>query len=331
MKQDKLHDALNFLDEDMIEAVDVLRRKKRPAKSSLLKWGSLAACLCVAFIGVAVWRQAGEQFDTGDSSGNAGGTGNGFVGAPDNNLAGNGAAGDIAGVSIPKTEVTLEAGTTADMLAFFIYQGRSYVQYERIDGAADLVGEYLGTATGLIDEWTPKEGYVELAGSISGDFYAVKGYDSSFMLCMKEADGSVSTYINDNGFSLNTGAELFEDRLHLAGNYHTVEYQTREDWYHGNGEPIALAEEHRAVAEQFVEAVNQAAFMYTSDVPLEEGERNIYDREIYHLFFRMNNGMTVHMRLYEGGYVRFQGLIPVCVKVDEAVFEELVSVLEGVS
>ena len=74
-------------------------------------------------------------------------------------------------------EVSLSANENAAMLAFFIYQGRCYVQYEWIDHGDALVGEYLGTATGLIDEWTPQEGYVDLAGSVQGDFYAVNGYD----------------------------------------------------------------------------------------------------------------------------------------------------------
>ena len=68
--------------------------------------------------------------------------------------------------------------------------------------------------------------------------------------------------------------------------------------------------------------------MYTDDMPLDEGQKNIYDREIYHLFFRMNNGMTIHLRLYDCGYVRFAGLIPVCVKMDTGTFNALVDLLK---
>ena len=235
----------------------------------------------------------------------------------------------VEGVVIPKMEVDLDknSGVMADMLAFFIWQGRLYVEYERGLADVDFVGEYLGTATGSIDEWTKKDGYVDFAGSINGDFYAVEGYDTSFMLCMKWENELVSTFINGNDMILSTGADLFEDRLHLRGNYEAVKYQTRDDWQRSTGVIAEISDEDLGVVERFVNAVNEASFLLTEDVPLEEGEKNIYDREIYHVFFEMENGMTVHMRLYKGGYVRFQGVIPACVKVDEDVFEEMVNVM----
>ena len=234
------------------------------------------------------------------------------------------------GIVIPKMEVDLNKNTSAtmDMLAFFIWQGRSYVQYEYELVDVDLAGEYVGTAVGLIDEWTKKDGYVDYAGSISGDFYTVKGYDPSFMLCMKRENGMISTFINDNDMILYTGADLFEERFHLTGNYEAVQYQTRDDWQRSTGVICQVAEPDLEVVERFVDAVNKAPFMLTEDVPLEEGERNLYDREIYHMFFEMKNGMTVHIRLYEGGYVRFHGLIWACVKVEEEVFEEMIAVME---
>ena len=64
--------------------------------------------------------------------------------------------------------------------------------------SSKIVGEYLGTATGLIDEWTPRDGYVELAGSVEGDFYSVKGYEPSFLLCMQK-EGTVSLYVREGG------------------------------------------------------------------------------------------------------------------------------------
>ena len=235
----------------------------------------------------------------------------------------------VEGVMIPRMEVVLDkdSGTKMDMLAFFIWQGRSYVEYERDMVDVDFVGEYLGTATGLIDEWTKKDGYVDFAGSINGDFYAVEGYDPSFMLCMKRENGLVSTFVNDNNMTLYTGEDLFEERLHLRGNYEVVKYQTRDDWQRSTGVIGELAEADLEIVERFVDAVNEAPFLLTEDVHLEKGEKNIYGREIYHMFFEMANGMTVHMRLYKGGYVRFEGLIPACVQVDADVFEEMVAVL----
>ena len=53
MKQDKIHDALDLLDDDMVEAVDKLRTK-RHAKRKNLRWVSLAACICAAMVAVLV-------------------------------------------------------------------------------------------------------------------------------------------------------------------------------------------------------------------------------------------------------------------------------------
>ena len=105
------------------------------------------------------------------------------------------------------------------------------MQYEWLEDNGAIAGEPLGTATGLIDEWTPKDGYVELAGSVSGEFYTVNGFDPSFMLCMKHDDRRISTYICNSGITLKYGSDLYEDRLHLSKNNISAEYESRESWY----------------------------------------------------------------------------------------------------
>ena len=64
MRRELLHDALNLLDDDMIEAVEVLREKKRAGGArkrtgngtgvKWLKWGTLAACFCVMVAAAAL-------------------------------------------------------------------------------------------------------------------------------------------------------------------------------------------------------------------------------------------------------------------------------------
>lgn len=53
MKQDKIHDALNLLDDDLVEPVHELRTKGR-AKRKNWHWVSLAACICAAMVAVFV-------------------------------------------------------------------------------------------------------------------------------------------------------------------------------------------------------------------------------------------------------------------------------------
>ena len=53
MKQDKIHDALNLLDDELVEPVNALRTKGR-AKRKNLRWVGLAACICAAMVAVFV-------------------------------------------------------------------------------------------------------------------------------------------------------------------------------------------------------------------------------------------------------------------------------------
>jgi len=324
VNKELIMDAMEYIDDELLEDVNTLR-SGRPLKRSRIwmRYASAAACVCIVLGGMLFV----SRFYNMKSYPESDGADNEMMAEGADGLSGSGDTGAL-GVTIPKTEISIEPNSTADLLAFFIYDGRLYVQYEWIHDHPELAGEYVGTATGNIDCFTPKKEYVDFAGSVSGDFYTVDGFDPSFMLCMKYEDGSVSTYINDNGMTLFRGSDLFEDRLHLSGNYSGVEYQTRHDWVKSLGNVKALSDESAGVIESFVEELNKGSFMYTDDMPLDEGQKNIYDREIYHLFFHMNNGMTIHLRLYDGGYVRFAGLIPVCVKMDTGTFNALVDLLE---
>ena len=49
MKPEQIHDALNFLDDSLIEETDRQRQRKRP--SPWKKWTALAACLCLVIAG----------------------------------------------------------------------------------------------------------------------------------------------------------------------------------------------------------------------------------------------------------------------------------------
>ncbi|MDD6441971.1 MAG: hypothetical protein PUG71_07680, partial [bacterium] len=228
-----------------------------------------------------------------------------------------------------ESEGTATTETMADMIAFFIYQGNMYEQYEIVD-EPELVGAYVGTATGQIDEWSKEEDYVESAGSVQGDFYEVNGFSPEFMLCMKQDDGSVSTYINADGLVLEKGAELFEDYLHLAGNYQEVQYQTRDEWYYGTGEPKTIPEEYAEEVTRFVGALDDGEIIAAVSYPVKEGEEDIYAAEIYHMYFQMENGMQIHLRIFKNGYVAFAGAPEQLVQVEEPAFEEMIQVLEEV-
>lgn len=310
MRGSELLDKMELADPAFVQAADAPhKRRKRYAR-----WGALAACLCLA-AGALVWGLSGA-----DVNGSAG----------DCFAADHTPTAGADGVTIPPMEVTLSAqdGVVMDMIGFFIYQGRCYVQSDWLYDAPDVVGRRLGTAAGLIDEWTPSDGYVELAGSVGGDFYAVKGFDPAFMLCMTDGDGVVQIYVCNTGITLKTGAELYEERLHLAGNYAAVEYESRQSWYYSEGDVRQLSDD--AAVSDFVAALNGAEFLLWSDAveALGTDTGSVYDLEQYHLYFRMDNGMTVHLRLYEGGYVRYQGILDVCVQLPQGEYDALLAALE---
>lgn len=300
MKSEQLFEAIGYADDGTLEKSEA--KIKKNTHKIIRLFIAAAACLCVILTVIFIRNGISPQ-------------------QPDTT--------DEAGVTIPKMNVSLSSDSDADMAAFFIYQGRCYVQYSQEENSEALVGEYLGTATGLIDEWTKSDGYVDFAGSISGDFYSVNGFSPTFMLCMKYSDGSVSTYINDNGLTLEKGSDLFEERLNLSGNYSEVLYQTREDWFYGSKEPTAHDSSLADTVGEFVNSINKAPFMFVSDIPLEKGEASVYDKQMYVLYFYMNNGLTVRLRLFEGGYVSFDGIRSVCVHVTDSAFNNLINLLES--
>ncbi len=308
--KDLLQD-ISQVDTDLIsEAEESLKIKKKAL--AWTKWAVMAACLClVVAAAVAVPKLMSSPTQIEDSTG---------ITVTDN------------GVTIPKREVFLSKsnGVIEDMIGFFIYQCRCYVQYDWSSDAADIIGEHLGTATGLIDEWTPKEGYVDYAGSVSGEFYAVKGFDPSFMLCMKYDNGDIGTYICNTGITMKYGSELYEDRLNLSENYIGVQYETRASWYNSEGN-VYLLEGQDNVVRTFINAIDKAEFIPWESVPQKEGysASAIYGTENYHVYFLLNNGLDVHLRLYENGYVRFQGILDLCVQIPESEFKSFVDALSG--
>lgn len=278
-----------MLSDEIIEETDKIRTNSKPKR----RWErpiAAAACICLIVAGVLAGRIFSDRAD---------------------------------GVTIPKREVSLSVEQSADMLRFFIYRGNCYVEYDRIYDDADIIGKHLGTATGLIDEWTPQDKYVELAGSVKGDFYEVKGYDPSFMLCMKDADGSIFLFVRDSGLTLKYGSELYTDRLHLAGNYASVQYESHDSWFNSRHELYRLNDADDLIRD-LIDGLNAAEF-----VPYDETENIYSETASYHLYFKMQDGTTVHILLWKDGYVIYQGLWGAFVQLQKDSYNKLLEVLEN--
>lgn len=296
MRGNEFLDKMELIDPVYIEAADANPGKK---KIVWVKWGAMAACLCLIIVGTMIWQQSAPTRNEGPE----------LIVYED-------------GVTIPRMNVSLSANAEADMIGFFIYQGRCYVHYERIYNDVNFIGEHLGTATGLIDEWTPADGYVEFAGSVNGDFYAVKGISPEFMLCMRLDDGSVTTYINDNGITLKTGTDLFEDRLHISETCTGLTYQTHEAWNSSDDEYFILKESYEQELMLFLEALDQAPFLPGQDAPCD------FDQVLYHIDLTLESGMNVKLRLFPDGYVFFGGIRSVLLKMEPEACERFVVLLD---
>ncbi len=308
MNVNRLSDCLGNIDPRFIdEAADY--KKKSRGRGPIYLAAALAACILLIF---AVYRPYGvsDALPVGSAPGSA--AASDPVSAP----------ASASGVYVPAIELPeADAGFDADMMACVVYNGAVYTQGGWLDAASNLVGEYLGCATGGIDEWSDEsEYYVEFAGTMSGEIYAVKGYDPDFRICCLNDDGSAMLLERLNGITLDTGADLFETRLHLPERLESLTYLTHEDWNNGV-KYYRTPELSEETVSDFLEELCAGKFVYTW-----ETDREIYDRPVQgHLFFTMSDGTTVELRLIEGGYVGYQWLGWYFVKMPGEVFSAVLA------
>ncbi len=225
------------------------------------------------------------------------------------------------GVYIPAIELPekQQEGVAMDMVACVVYRGGIYTgegyfpgeQAERVDA---LVGEYIGEAKGNINEWSTQSDYAtELAGSVAGSVYTVKGYDPDFRLCIRyeAADGLWILFLDRlNGITIKTGADLFETRLRVGGRVEKIEWQSHENWDWNLG-GITEAELPDGLWDEFYSELCRGEFInaWMPDENFYEGvERSmIYDTPNQaHIILTLEDGVVVQLRLIEGGYVQIQ-------------------------
>ena len=248
------------------------------------------------------------------------------------------------GVWIPPIELPKpEEAAMADMIACVVVDGNLYTQgeiYYDEDAARvePLLGEKLGDATGTIDCFSDDSEYEKpFASTLAGEVYTVQGYDADFRVAVRNVDseGRISVWFLDhlNGIYLNTGADLFETRLHLRERITTIQWQTHSDWDWNRGgmQDAELSEETWSA---FLDAVDAGEFVNTwqPDVPFYEGHPNssIYDTPNQtHLFLMMADGTRVPLRLIEGGYVGYAPLGWYFVQIPGEAFDAIYNACGG--
>lgn len=313
-----------------IEEETEARRKKKRAVTKVLT-PVMGLCL-VAILGVGIW-QSGilGRFDAvlpGDlpslSEGSDGNT-----------------SGDVSPTS-PEYAVYTDpvnlpentSGVAADMIGCLVYKGKVYTQsadFYTYDAAIaqQLVGEYVGEAKDILhclDYGLSKENWeVEFASTYSGPVYKVNGYSEDFRLCIYvNTDQEQWLQILDNydGIGLNTGSDLFEERLHITGHVERITYQTHDDWEKQNSEkPFTGVPEEDMNG--FFRELCSSPFVRIDP----ESEPGFYERAETqgHLYLHMKDGTVVELRLIDGGYVGCESLGWIFVKMPGQRFDAVLA------
>ncbi len=182
----------------------------------------------------------------------------------------------------------------AEWLRFFKHAGEMYYEHRMLPAEADIFGDRIGIAYFAAELNKKHEDYGELAGSIRGSVYKVKGVDPRLFLCMREQDGRVVLFINETNCDFARGSDLFEDMLHISESgmkLRMVEYGGDEEHYY------ELDPGHSGAADELIalmdrgECVMQPTGVYS-------GLGKSMD-----LLFCREDGLTVSVTARRGGFV----------------------------
>ena len=249
-------------------------------------------------------------------------------------------------ISIPAIQLP-DTNFKEEMIGVVVYRGGIYKDAgsylgEDAQRIESLLGECLGQAKGTLNEWSKQDDYAqELASTYTGPVYAVKGYDTSFRVCIKQyaegEDGAPVLWLlfldRLNDITISKGEDIFEERLHLQGRITSIQWQSHDVW-NSAGDNIQNAFLDQATWDSFLNEIDQGSFIYTF---MPEG--SFYDDHPYcsiyetpnqaHLILTMEDGTSVKLRLIEGGYVGYDALHWYFVQIPENVFNAVYDACGG--
>lgn len=317
--KDLLNDISNVDDELLAEAEASMTILKK--RNSWHKWIAVAACFfIVASVGAGAWRMGLFDEHVDKNIGN-------------NTDLPSATQGEYrvhtGAVNLPEN---ISDNVKVDMIGCLVYKGKVYTQaasYDSSDSGFELVkkivGEYVGDARGTLDDWSSQSDFAtEFASTYFGKVYKVKGYSEDFRLCIFVENGEarwIQFLENFDNIGLNTGADLFGERMHLKDNVESISYLTHYDW--NEGDPSNYKPLTSVSIEQFVSFLDE---FYNS--PFEQidynDNPNFYEGKMQgHLYLNMKDGTCVKLRLIKGGYVGYEYLGWVYVKMPGELFDLL--------
>lgn len=315
--EEKARSALKRIEEET-EA----RRKRKQAVTKVLT-PVMGLCL-VAMLGVGIWQSGMLGRYNAPIPGDTSSQGGSSIADTTDNTA---YEVYTDSVHLPENN----SGIAVDMIGCLVYKGKVYTQsadFYQYDAATaqQLVGEYVGEAKGTLDCWSSQEDWTtEFASTYSGPVYKVKGYSEEFRLCIYVNQGQeewLQILDNYDGIGLNSGADLFEERLHITGNVESVTYRTHDDWEKQNSEKPFTGVSEEDMNEFFRELCS-SPFVRIDP----ESDPGFYERAETqgHLYLNMKDGTVVELRLLDGGYVGSESLGWVFVKMPGELFDAVLA------
>jgi hypothetical protein len=327
MREEFIFEAIADIDERFVcEAADVFGGKSSENKQSAVRknnigrWLVAAACACaVAVAAVLIKYNFGnskQDIQITENSKNAliAEDSTDYVNDKDDS---NSESSDVSGeVAFPAdwsaTEWNTEDGSLSvsysDELGMVVYNGKIYEQaasyYEDTDDIDALLGDYLGHANGVLGTWAAvnydSKNLNDIDSNVEGDVYSVKGWDTDFRICLKidGEDGTISCLqflecLND--ITLYSGSDLFEDRLHLRDNFPFADVTCLEEKSGNRGNVTLEADTWN----EFLNALDEGKFVQLQTSGIHTG---------VHLIIKFNDGTYVKFRLYDDGYISYNGL-----------------------
>ena len=318
MNNDEILDSIEYVDPQLISKAESYTYVKK--NQHLLKWSSVAACLCFAVLGSIVIPKI---------------TSHNTVQKPEASVDSNEHSASALytdRIIIPENT----DGSEVDMIGCLVYKGSVYTQGESFHGdlssVEHLVGDYIGEAKGTLEECSTQDEFAtEFASTYSGPVYSVKGYSEDFRLCIYvecRNERWLQFLDNFDGIGLSTGKDLFEERFHIKGNVSEVMYLTHYDWDYNGLTDRTYHKLDKVTVDQFNEFMDT---LYSSPFKrIDYSETpDFYNTEIQgHLYLEMKDGTCVELTLIDGGYVGCTELGWYFVYMPGDIFDAILSVCQ---
>jgi hypothetical protein len=240
-------------------------------------------------------------------------------------------------ITIAEMKLPTENGEiAARMRPLFVYKDKIYIRYSTAIASPDgytvseadmlnLRGDYLGTTTGGIDEWSGDESYIaDFASNIGeAEVYTVKGYDSKYRLMVYtpyEGGFGCEIYDSFGGLTMDRGNDYF-DLLKLKGNVVSYQWENLDSWNNGGTQKIE---------QQADDALNKFIKALYSSTPIERSIDTLIDEASANgqkfLYLKTEDNLISSIRLLKDGYVYVDDIG--FFQVDQADFSEFYESLQ---